>query len=101
MDQIFCLFLLLLLCADNAGIVRCAPLDKLSSADIRRTFDVNVFAQFWLNKQLLPSMIARRSGHIAAIASIAGLTGTANLVDYWSVSVSINISTQLFVASSI
>ena len=58
---------------------------KLTSKDIRRTFDVNLFAHFWMNKQILPKMIQRRSGQIVAISSIAGLTGTANLVDYWFV----------------
>lgn len=42
-------------------------------------------AHFWLIQQLLPSMIERKSGHIVAISSVAGLIGTTNLVDYWSV----------------
>ena len=60
-------------------------IDDLLCYLTQRTFDVNTFSHFWLNKQLLPSMISRKSGQIVAICSIAGLTGTTNLVDYWLV----------------
>ncbi|OTF74991.1 epidermal retinol dehydrogenase 2-like protein [Euroglyphus maynei] len=67
---------------DNAGIVKCAPFNELEPQDIRRTFDVNVFAHFWLIRHFLPSMIERRNGHIVAISSACGLSGKGNLVDY-------------------
>ncbi|KAI7684875.1 Epidermal retinol dehydrogenase 2 [Sarcoptes scabiei] len=67
---------------DNAGYVNCKRIGSLSQDEIRRTFDVNILSSIWLCKQLLPSMIENREGHIVAISSIAGLLGNANLVDY-------------------
>lgn len=68
---------------NNAGIVNCVPFEAMTSAQIRKTFEVNTFAHFWTMRQFLPSMKRRRSGHIVAVSSIAGLLGTANLTDYW------------------
>ncbi|KPM05599.1 epidermal retinol dehydrogenase 2-like protein 2 [Sarcoptes scabiei] len=67
---------------NNAGYVNCKRIGSLSQDEIRRTFDVNILSSIWLCKQLLPSMIENREGHIVAISSIAGLLGNANLVDY-------------------
>ncbi|KAI1300213.1 Epidermal retinol dehydrogenase 2 [Halotydeus destructor] len=67
---------------NNAGIVQCKPFEKLDSEAVKRTFDVNVLSHFWTTKAVLGEMKERGSGHIVAISSIAGLIGTANLVDY-------------------
>lgn len=67
---------------NNAGITNCLPINTMTSDQIKRTFEVNVLPQFWTIRAVLPSMIKRGSGHIVAIASIAGLLGTANLTDY-------------------
>ena len=68
---------------NNAGIVSCKPFTELTNNNIERTFQVNVFAHFWTIRAVLPDMIERGEGHIAAISSIAGVLGTANLTDYW------------------
>lgn len=67
---------------NNAGIVSCKPFAELTTSNIERTFQVNVFAHFWTIRAVLPDMIKRGHGHIAAISSIAGVLGTANLTDY-------------------
>lgn len=68
---------------NNAGIVQCLPFLSLSPALIERTFQVNVLAHMWTLKHFLPSMIERKSGHVVAISSIAGLIGNKYLTDYW------------------
>jgi len=43
---------------------------------------VNAEAHFWTVKEFLPSMMERNSGHIVAIASMAGVVGYPGLADY-------------------
>ncbi|CAF1434022.1 unnamed protein product [Adineta ricciae] len=69
---------------NNAGVVSGKTLVNCSDASIQRTFDVNVLAHFWILKAFLPSMLEKNHGHIVTIASGAGLTGAAGLVDYCS-----------------
>lgn len=69
---------------NNAGIVIGKTLLEASDAEIERTFDVNTLALFWVVRAFLPDMIARNSGHIVTIASAAGISGNAKLVDYCS-----------------
>merc|ERR1719464_254342 len=66
----------------NAGVVAGRPLLELSEKDIRRTFDVNVISQFWTLRAFLPSMIARKKGHIVSIVSTAALASLPFLTDY-------------------
>ena len=67
---------------NNAGIVSGKKL--LNSADhmMSLTMDVNATAHFWTLKSFLPAMMQHNRGHIVTIASGAGLTGAAGLVDY-------------------
>tara|TARA_B110000208_G_scaffold186447_1_gene243009 strand:- start:9311 stop:10162 length:852 start_codon:yes stop_codon:yes gene_type:complete len=69
---------------NNAGIVNKKPLVELSSDEITKTFNVNTFSLFWMTKFILPHFIKKNQGHIITIASIAGLAGSKNLVDYCS-----------------
>jgi all-trans-retinol dehydrogenase (NAD+) len=69
---------------NNAGIMPCIPLLKTSEDQIRKTFDVNVMAHFWMLEAFLPHMIQEKKGHIVATSSIAGLCGLTNLVPYCS-----------------
>jgi len=67
---------------NNAGIMPCKQFLDHEEAEIRKMFDVNVFAHFWLNKAFLPSMIMKNRGHIVALSSMAGVIGLPNLVPY-------------------
>lgn len=60
----------------------CRPLLQQTEAEIRRTFDVNVYAHFWLLQATLPDMLAANRGHVVALSSIAGMAGLENLVPY-------------------
>lgn len=68
---------------NNAGIAHCVPFEQLSLKEVKQIFSVNVFPYFTAIQAVLPGMKSRGSGHIVGIASIAGLTGTAYLTDYW------------------
>ena len=67
---------------NNAGIVTGRLFLDCSDDMIQKTMDVNATAHFWMLKSFLPEMMSRNRGHIVTIASIAGVTGCENLVDY-------------------
>ncbi|XP_033640170.1 epidermal retinol dehydrogenase 2-like [Asterias rubens] len=67
---------------NNAGVVTGKMFLDCPDHLIKRTMDVNISAHFWTLKAFLPSMIAKNKGHIVNVASLAGLFGMKNLVDY-------------------
>ncbi|GAB0089825.1 short-chain dehydrogenase/reductase family 16C member 6 [Sergentomyia squamirostris] len=67
---------------NNAGIMPSRPLLEQSHDEIRKTFDVNVMAHFWIFEAFLPQMIEKNRGHLVSISSVVGLIGTSNLVPY-------------------
>lgn len=87
---------------NNAGVVSGNLLLDTPDHLIKRTFDVNILAHFWVSfiqnsgpldltslvlqtvKAFLPRMIEMNHGHIVTIASMAGFVGINKLVDYCS-----------------
>lgn len=67
---------------NNAGIMPCHPLDKTTHVEIRKMFEVNTLAHFWVFEAFLPFMKQQNRGHLISISSIAGIIGTANVVPY-------------------
>jgi len=67
---------------NNAGIVYCDGIMKITDDQVRRTLNVNLLGQIIVTKALLPSMLDNNHGHIVNIASIAGLTGLPGMTDY-------------------
>lgn len=67
---------------NNAGVVSGARFLDLSDDVIRRTFDVNALALFWVTKEFLPAMVDANRGHVVTVASAAGLVGVARQTDY-------------------
>lgn len=67
---------------NNAGVVSGARLLDIPDENIRRTFEVNTLALYWVTKSFLEAMIARNAGHVVTIASAAGLVGVARQTDY-------------------
>lgn len=57
---------------NNAGIGMLKPFMELTRDDWRRMVDVNFNALYDVTRALLPAMIARGSGHVVMIGSIAG-----------------------------
>jgi ribitol 2-dehydrogenase len=56
---------------NNAGLFALAPLEATSPADFARIVSTNLVAPFAVVHAFLPTMRARRSGHVVTIGSIA------------------------------
>lgn len=67
---------------NNAGVVTGAPLTEATEAGIRRTFEVNALAPYWVTRAFLPGMVERNAGVVVTVASAAGLVGVARQTDY-------------------
>lgn len=67
---------------NNAGVVSGKPLLELEDDSIRKTFEVNTLALYWVTKAFLPAMVERNRGHVVTIASAAGWVSTAGQTDY-------------------
>jgi NAD(P)-dependent dehydrogenase (short-subunit alcohol dehydrogenase family) len=67
---------------NNAGISCIAAAEDTTLAQFRRVLDVNLVAPFLMARAFAPAMLARRSGSIVNIASIAGLVGVAERSAY-------------------
>lgn len=60
---------------NNAGYGQQGTFEALTDAELRRNFDVNVFAPLHVLRHTLPHLRQQRSGHIFNVASIAGFNG--------------------------
>jgi short-subunit dehydrogenase len=60
----------------NAGLPANGRLVELSADEIERSVDVNVRSTLLLTRLVLPTMLARGSGHIVIVGSLAGLACT-------------------------
>ena len=66
----------------NAGVETVGLLDELSPGDIERTVALNLTAPLALTRLLLPGMVARGSGHVAMLSSLAGVASFPGLAVY-------------------
>ncbi|KGQ70047.1 short-chain dehydrogenase/reductase [Chelonobacter oris] len=57
----------------NAGFGYMAAVEEAEMADVRATFETNVFGTLSLIQAALPILRAQGSGHILAVSSVAGL----------------------------
>jgi short-subunit dehydrogenase len=60
----------------NAGIGAYGPFADIEAEEMERLVKVNVLGTMYAIRNVLPGMIARRSGHIVTIGSIAGRIGS-------------------------
>ena len=67
---------------NNAGIMPQHEILKHSEAEVKKMYEINVFAHYWLLQAFLPKMLEKNEGHIVALSSIAGVVGLNNLVPY-------------------
>ena len=63
---------------NNAGYGYLAAVEEGDDQDIRDMFETNFFSLVALIRKVLPSMRARKSGHIINISSVGGLLGAAS-----------------------
>lgn len=75
-------------CADtdaivnNAGVALVDLFDRVTDMDMRRLFEINLFAPMNITRKLLPQMISKKQGAIVNISSIFGENGGSCEVDY-------------------
>lgn len=67
---------------NNAGIMQCHEFLDYTPEQIKRVFEVNVFAHIWTLQAFLPSMIQNNHGHVVALSSLAGVMGIPNAAPY-------------------
>lgn len=67
---------------NNAGYGHEGTLEESALAEMRHQFDVNVFGAVAMIKAVLPSMRARRSGHIVNITSMGGFITMPGIAYY-------------------
>uniref|UniRef100_A0AC34QR37 Uncharacterized protein n=2 Tax=Panagrolaimus sp. JU765 TaxID=591449 RepID=A0AC34QR37_9BILA len=67
---------------NNAGIVSGKKIFENNDDLMEKTVAVNTTSLFWTTKAFLPKMIEKNEGHLVTLASMAGKSGTAGLVDY-------------------
>jgi NAD(P)-dependent dehydrogenase (short-subunit alcohol dehydrogenase family) len=67
---------------NNAGVAHIAPAEETAVEDWRRVMEVNLTGPFLLCRAFGAGMLARRSGSIVNIASVAGLRGVADRAAY-------------------
>lgn len=60
---------------NNAGYAQQGTVEALTDTELRRNFEVNVFAPLHVLRHALPHLRAQRSGHIFNLASIVGFHG--------------------------
>lgn len=68
----------------NAGAYVRGPIVDLDPAEIQRSFDVNFFGGVYCARAVLPHMLARKSGQIIFVTSMAGKIGLVNDAPYVS-----------------
>jgi short-subunit dehydrogenase len=69
-------------CVLNAGIGWSGPFTTMSPEKLRSVLAVDLAAPVALSRQLLPGMLARGSGRLCFVTSIAGRTGVAGEAVY-------------------
>ena len=57
---------------NNAGAGQTGPMADVPLERVRRLFEVNVFGTLAITQQVLPGMVARGSGRVIIVSSIAG-----------------------------
>ena len=68
---------------NNAGLIHFGAIDKVAPEDWERVIRANLTGTFLCARAVAPLMVARRSGKIVNIASVAGQTGGISAgVDY-------------------
>ena len=67
---------------NNAGFAIFDPFESAKPDDLESMMQTNYFGVVWCAQAVLPQMLARRSGTIVNVASIAGIMGYARMGGY-------------------
>jgi short-subunit dehydrogenase len=75
----------------NAGVGAPTVVDPvMNTADMEKMFRVNVFGVLYTIEAVLPGMLARRKGHLAAVSSLAAYKGLPGESGYSSTKAAVN-----------
>jgi uncharacterized protein len=80
---------------NNAGLDMVGLLADKSADDVRRIHQVNLLSPIELIRQVLPSMVSRRSGHIVNVSSTAACGGFSGLAMYGSTKAGLSNFTRI------
>jgi 3-oxoacyl-[acyl-carrier protein] reductase len=83
---------------NNAGVIRDNLLGLLEDEDVRVVLDTNVGGVFNMTRAVVPHMIARRSGKIINVSSVAGEKGGRGQTNYAASKGAINAFTRALAA---
>lgn len=83
---------------NNAGHGYLAAVEEGDDAEVRRLFDTNYFGVVDMIKAVLPSMRARKSGHIVNISSMTGLVANPPNAYYSSTKFALEALTEALAA---
>ncbi len=75
----------------NAGFGAPTHLDPLNIADVEQTFRVNLMGVIYSVEAVLPGMLARQSGQIVAVSSLAGDRGLPGESAYCASKAAVNV----------
>ena len=67
---------------NNAGVGQTGPMADVPIDRVRRLFDVNVFGTLAVTQAVLPRMLARGSGRVIIVSSIAGVVSGPSFGPY-------------------
>ncbi|XP_050438808.1 17-beta-hydroxysteroid dehydrogenase 13-like [Adelges cooleyi] len=68
---------------NNAGLVwGHSYINPEKDQFITDLINVNLLGQFWMNREILPSMLKRNSGHIVAMSSLSSMDGVPGISSY-------------------
>src|SRR4051812_15221701 len=62
---------------NNAGVMLLGPVSGGSTEEWRRMIDANVYGVIYCTHAVIDHMIARRSGHVVTVSSVAGVRASA------------------------
>ncbi|MDY3558740.1 SDR family NAD(P)-dependent oxidoreductase [Gemmata sp. JC673] len=75
----------------NAGIGRPTLRDPVNMADIENTFRINLLGTVYTLSAALPEMLARKSGHLVAVSSLAAYRGLPAESAYCASKAAVNV----------
>lgn len=75
----------------NAGIGRPTLRDPVNMGDVEDTFRINLMGVVYTVSAALPEMLARKSGHVVAVSSLAGYRGLPAESAYCASKAAVNV----------
>ncbi|XP_065087862.1 17-beta-hydroxysteroid dehydrogenase 13-like isoform X2 [Ochlerotatus camptorhynchus] len=67
---------------NNAGVLPLMSIREGKPEDIQKVLEINLLSHFWTLRTFIDGMVARRKGHIVAIASATSYLPVGRLVSY-------------------